>query len=159
MKTLLTIVVLLILWNFRHFIMSLIIGLFRGTLVDRLIMFSQTPEMTPIESKMFYALRRAGLDPIPQYKQCGYRLDFAIIKDGIKLDVECDGKDYHSSIAQKAHDRKRTQVLNRNGWKVIRFTGKQIFRDVDLCVTKVEGKLNTGLTLSMFEHNLKKLLK
>jgi len=98
-------------------------------------------EMTPIERKMYFALKRAGYDPYPQYSVCGYRLDFAVFENGIKLDIECDGKEYHSEPWQKAHDRKRTRILNRNGWKVIRFTGSQIYSDVNKCVTRVDKKL------------------
>ncbi|MDW7673939.1 MAG: DUF559 domain-containing protein [Bacillota bacterium] len=102
--------------------------------------FGKIAAMTPIEKRMYYALKKAGYDPIPQYPIRGYRLDFAIFKNGIKLDVECDGKDFHSSPAQKKHDRKRTQVLNRAGWNVIRFSGSQIYRNVHKCVESINKK-------------------
>lgn len=101
-------------------------------------------EMTPIERKMYYALKRAGYDPFPQYRVCGYRLDFAVFENGIKLDIECDGKEYHSAPWQKAHDRKRTRVLNHNGWKVIRFTGSQIHKDVNKCIVRVNKKVGNS---------------
>ena len=99
-------------------------------------------EMTYIEKRMYNALLRAGYNPIPQYPYLGYYLDFAIIKDGIRLNIECDGKDSHSSPEQKAHDRKRNRVLRRSGWDVVRFSGKQINGNVYSCVEKVKKILN-----------------
>ncbi|WP_407312156.1 endonuclease domain-containing protein [Desulfosporosinus sp. SB140] len=98
-------------------------------------------EMTPIEEKMYYALKRAGYEPIPQYKESGYRLDFAILEDGKKIDIECDGKAYHSTPKQKSHDRSRTRRLNNAGWGVIRFSGSQIHRDADRCVERLTRRL------------------
>ena len=98
-------------------------------------------EMTPIEKKMFYALKRAGYEPIPQYKESGYRLDFAIFENGKKIDIECDGKAYHSTSKQKSHDRSRTRSLNNAGWGVIRFSGSQIHWNADKCVERLTRKL------------------
>lgn len=97
--------------------------------------------MTPIERRLYNALLKHGLKPIPQYSILGYRLDFALFSNDIKLDVECDGKDYHSKPWQKTHDKKRTQMLNRHGWKVIRFTGSQINKNPDRCVQSIKKKL------------------
>ncbi|MBM4763230.1 DUF559 domain-containing protein [Bacillus sp. B15-48] len=40
--------------------------------------------------------------------------------------MKCDGKENHSTPAQKAHDRRKDAYLHKNGWKVLRFSGRQI---------------------------------
>lgn len=100
-------------------------------------------KITPIEQKMYHALLKAVYKPMPQFKVKPYRLDFAIIHNGIKLDIECDGKDYHSTPKQKAHDRKRTRYLKNKGWEVIRFSGRQIYKDIDRCIARINAKLNS----------------
>ncbi|WP_308162466.1 hypothetical protein [Bacillus sp. ISL-7] len=45
---------------------------------------------------------------------CGkYRIDIAFV--GPRIAIECDGKDFHSSPKQKAHDYKKNAHLRKNG--------------------------------------------
>jgi hypothetical protein len=44
--------------------------------------------------------------------------------------VECDGHDFHEKTkAQAARDKKRDRDLQSLGWRVLRFTGSEVFRD------------------------------
>jgi|SRR5664280_3633585 len=48
--------------------------------------------------------------------------------------VECDGHDFHERTKeQAAHDRKRDRLLQDLGFKVFRFTGSEIWKDVFRC--------------------------
>ena len=48
--------------------------------------------------------------------------------------IECDGHDYHDRTKeQAARDRQRDRVLTRNGWRVVRFTGLELWHDADGC--------------------------
>lgn len=68
---------------------------------------------------------------------CGkYRIDLALM--GLRIVIECDGKDYHSSPDQKAHDRRKNAYLRRKGWKVIRFSGRQINQDLRKVLQRIE---------------------
>lgn len=76
---------------------------------------------------------------VPQFKWSIYRSDWAIYNPkttGAML-LECDGKEFHSSADQRAHDRKKDAAAHDRGYLTMRFTGSQIHRDADGCAQKV----------------------
>ena len=103
-----------------------------------------------------------------------YRLDFAIFppvltcgepfvepissKSGLisskqKIAIECDGEKSHSLLSQKIRDRAKDKFLRRAGWKILRFTEKEIIekaddpegsRGIDACILKLKSLLNKG---------------
>jgi hypothetical protein len=80
-----------------------------------------------------------GLLLVPQFAWSIYRSDWAILsarRHGALL-VECDGRDFHSSEAQKAHDAKKDQAALDYGFLTLRFTGSRIFRDAEGCAQKI----------------------
>jgi hypothetical protein len=64
-----------------------------------------------------------------------YRVDF-ILKDA-RLIIELDGHASHSTREQLEKDAVRQRYLSRAGYAVIRFTGREIVRDVQGCVSEV----------------------
>jgi very-short-patch-repair endonuclease len=76
---------------------------------------------------------------VPQFKWSIYRSDWAIYnpKTTGALLLECDGKEFHSSADQKAHDQKKDAAAHNRGYLTMRFTGSQIHRDADGCAQKV----------------------
>ena len=52
-----------------------------------------------------------------------HRLDLAIEHDDIRLDIECDGAPFHTDIDR---DSARDRVIQDEGWKVLRFSGREI---------------------------------
>ncbi len=91
------------------------------------------------EGPFFKALKKAGLNPIPQYPVNQYRLDFAIIYGDIHLDVEVDGELYHKEWdgARCKADIIRDIRLTALGWKVKRFWVYRIRDDMEQCVQEV----------------------
>lgn len=80
-----------------------------------------------------------SLSFVPQFKWSIYRSDWAIYNPkttGAML-LECDGKEFHSSVDQKAHDHKKDAAAHDRGYLTMRFTGSQIHRDADGCAQKV----------------------
>ena len=79
----------------------------------------------------------------PQHKIGKYRADFAVfIKDFsgdiISLMVECDGHAFHEKTKeQAARDKKRDRYLQSAGFRVFRFTGSEIFNDIDGCISEL----------------------
>jgi len=74
----------------------------------------------------------------PQYALHRFRYDFAVRANGRPrpvLLIECDGKDFHSSAEQHANDRLKDAAASNAGIRLIRFSGSEIHRDVDGCVT------------------------
>ncbi|AWH86331.1 hypothetical protein HYN59_14985 [Flavobacterium album] len=70
----------------------------------------------------------------PNYKVDGksIRADILIWCPGnekVKLIVECDGYQYHSSKESFERDRKRDRLLKSKGYDVVRFSGTEIYRD------------------------------
>lgn len=72
-----------------------------------------------------------------QYSANGYRLDFALLGDGVMVAVEADGHDYHERTKEQAeHDKSRDRALAAAGWTVLRFTGREIHRNAEKCAAE-----------------------
>lgn len=83
---------------------------------------------SPLERMLYYELRYVYKGQVvPQYPLGPYWIDFAIPKH--KLALECDGYQYHSSEKARLHDRNRDVYMKRAGWKVMRFTYKDLCRE------------------------------
>ncbi len=97
--------------------------------------------MSPIELKLYEALRQEGLSPVPQYCIQGYFVDFAF--PDARVAVEADGAAYHQGERHE-HDRERDWVLQKQGWKVLRFHGTTIHERASNCAfvvkREVEGR-------------------
>lgn len=95
---------------------------------------------SPIEWRLYNALKNRGYDVKCQYPCGKFRIDLALPQ--YRIAIECDGKAYHSSPEQKKYDKRRTSYLRRHGWKsVIRFSGSEINRNPHACVSKIEKKI------------------
>jgi very-short-patch-repair endonuclease len=94
---------------------------------------------SPIERMLYRALRNNGYIVRTQVPCGKYRIDLALVRS--KLAIECDGKASHSSPAQKAHDRRKNAYLRKHGWKVLRFSGSRIYRDISGVLRRIEKEL------------------
>lgn len=119
---------------------------------EREVSFGPPDVFTPPEGKD-YSNGCLVLDP--QAMIGNYRVDFSVsltteeevtARDGRltyvpitrTVLVECDGHDFHERTKeQAAHDRKRDRLLQSVGYRVLRFTGSEIYRDVLGCVDEV----------------------
>ena len=93
---------------------------------------------SPIERRLYYALLREGYLVVPQVRCGSYRIDLAL--PAFNIAIECDGKAYHSSPKQKAHDRRKNAYLKSNGWRVLRFSGSRINRKLNEVLAKIESE-------------------
>lgn len=103
---------------------------------ERLARKCESPIESIFWSTAYFELCKLG-EFTPQFQAGPYRLDFALRIGGLDLAIELDGQDYHSSPKQRANDLKRQRHLERTGWRVIRFTGSEIYLDVQACVFEV----------------------
>ncbi|MCQ6282130.1 endonuclease domain-containing protein [Bacillus sp. EB600] len=94
---------------------------------------------SPIERRLYDALAFRGYAVSTQVPCGKYRIDLALM--GPRIAIECDGKAYHSSPEQKAHDKKKNAYLKRNGWQVMRFSGSQITSDLGKVLQRIEEKI------------------
>jgi len=93
---------------------------------------------SPIEADLAYALSTKSMTAgrvKPQYGVGPYFVDLAFPE--VKLAIECDGRRFHSDPADVARDQHRTQYLAKLGWRVLRFSGREIKQDVYGCVDAV----------------------
>jgi len=59
----------------------------------------------------------------------------------LKLIIEIDGK-YHDSEEQKSKDNNRTELLQFQGLREIRFTNEEIINTLDFVLKKLEEQIN-----------------
>jgi len=69
-----------------------------------------------------------------------YFIDFAFENE--KVAIEIDGNQ-HNEIKRIESDSKKDNLLILNGWRVIRFTAKEILNNLDLCIEKLLSFLNS----------------
>ena len=92
--------------------------------------------ISPIEESFWKMHQRLKLRPLAglvrQYKVSPYRLDFALPRQ--MIGIELDGYRTHSSTMAIAADRQRQRWLESNGWYIIRFGGLEVYQDAEACV-------------------------
>lgn len=78
-----------------------------------------------------------------QFKVGNYRCDFAIWhnhRNGTmtRILIECDGHQFHDRTKEQAQrDKSRDRHLTAQGWRVLRFTGSEIYRDAEKCANEI----------------------
>lgn len=83
------------------------------------------------------ALTNRGYRLTPQYKVGPYRIDFVVSGDEKKAALECDGDQFHGSPEAVAHDLGRQTVLERIGWKFVRVSGGEYYRDPESAINRI----------------------
>ena len=59
----------------------------------------------------------------------------------VKLDIECDSVEHHSSPLDVARDKRRDRRLAALGWTVLRFTTMEIRRETDRVISDIRNVL------------------
>ena len=63
------------------------------------------------------------------YWECElYRIDFTLESSKIKIAIELDGEQFHKN---KYHDKQKDEYLQNRGYTVLRFTGKDIIKNIN----------------------------
>jgi len=70
-----------------------------------------------------------------------FRVDFAFISEiGDRIAVELDGHDFHERTKEQArHDKSRDRLLATAGWRLLRFTGSEVYADPAACLARVRA--------------------
>lgn len=87
-----------------------------------------------------------GIFVWPQAAIGRYRVDFLLSCHfwgrSQSFIVECDGHDYHERTKeQAAHDKARDRWFTSRGYKMLRFTGSEIWADATNCVAEINTAL------------------
>lgn len=105
---------------------------------------------SPLEEKFFNACKKVGIELIPQYPIDNFKLDFLYREENLLLAVEIDGSRYHKTKAAITRDYKRQRYLRAHGYEMIRFTGQEIYHEVDKCVEEFINLKNLILNLKLY---------
>lgn len=113
-------------------------------LLERLEFAARLSTLTesPIETMLGLALvekfHGQKVEIIAQLPWRRYRIDWTVRRAG-KTDIfiECDGNEFHTEPDDVARDRTRDAEMTAAGFKVLRFTGSEIFADAGRCAGKV----------------------
>lgn len=113
-----------------------------GGETDIVFMTDSKPAEEPYNYETAYIYQQAQVGP--------YRVDF-LIHDASKpyqiaaprwMIVECDGHDFHERTKEQArHDKKRDRFFQSKGYKVLRFTGSEIWANPEECADEVLSQL------------------
>ena len=95
------------------------------------------------ERRLDTAMKRRGLKPHPQYAVGRKYLDFALFAGEIKLDIEVDGRAFHTDQDgnRKISDLLRDKELIARNWKVRRFWVSELNYDMETCLDRIESDL------------------
>ena len=97
---------------------------------------------SPIERRLYQAVKAAGYRVVTQHRIGKYRAD--IYLPDYRCVLEADGAAFHSSPAQVRHDRKRDKYMRDNGYTVLRFSGSRIHRDLPGIVREISEKFRSS---------------
>jgi very-short-patch-repair endonuclease len=99
---------------------------------------------TGAEARLWQALRNRQLDRWKfrrQHPIDRYVVDFVTIAG--KLVVEVDGAT-HSTDTEIQRDERRTRLLEELGFRVVRVTNNDVYRDLESVVATIWAELNPG---------------
>lgn len=112
------------------------LGLVNPELAWVIFLYSMTGFCESEIERTFFSkaiFRLPGLLPQVEFEK--YRFDFGIIHTNIVIEI--DGHDYHKTKEQRTRDAKRERYLESKGFRVVRFTGSEIYKDTEKCIDEL----------------------
>ena len=90
------------------------------------------------EKLLLEAMQLRDLSPYPKPEVEGYELDFALLEQGIKLNVEVDGDQHLDARGrQRRQDITRDRVLVKLGWTVLRIPAWRCHEEIDSVIEEI----------------------
>ena len=95
-------------------------------------------DSTP-ERFLLDAMQLGGLLPYAKLDVEGYELDFALLEQGIKLNVEVDGDQHLDARGrQRRQDLARDRVLAKLSWTVLRIPAWRCHEEIDPVIDEIK---------------------
>jgi very-short-patch-repair endonuclease len=113
------------------------------------------PQISPIEDLFYTAYNELDHPykqlvrqrPVPRQNGKLFFADFA--HEHARVIIEIDGHQWHTGRKQQMYDAWRQKYLESLGWRVIRFTGSEVWHDPEGCAQKAVHAINEGVYLHM----------
>ncbi|MBK8418417.1 DUF559 domain-containing protein [Candidatus Villigracilis saccharophilus] len=109
--------------------------------------FNDLFDESPLEDAVWETFKKAKISAERQWrepiKKHFYQLDFALFCNKGKIDVEADGDTWHAQKDRIDKDNKRNNDLEKRGWHVLRFNGKEIREEKAKYIVQVQEMINT----------------
>jgi hypothetical protein len=100
----------------------------------------------------------AVLQPTLVLEDRRMRPDFVLfsgVQRDVRLVVELDGHDFHERTPEQAErDKSKDRLLQKYGWRVLRFTGREVLRDPVKCVEEAKQSLLDAIRSWYAEHGV-----
>jgi len=100
----------------------------------------------PLEEKFWYEMKENKIEAERQYLigegKIKYCLDFAILCQKGKIDVECNSDLRHSQKNFILKDNQRNNYLASQGWSVLRFGSKEINKKLQICIEVIKENVS-----------------
>ncbi len=97
------------------------------------------------EQRLITAMQLNDLEPLAKLNVEGYELDFALMEQGIKLNIEVDGDQHLDARGrQRRQDITRDRILSRLGWTVIRIPAWRCYAEIDSVLDEINGARATA---------------
>ena len=91
------------------------------------------------EEFLLSAMQLRGLIPYAKLEVEGYELDFALLEQGIKLNVEVDGDQHLDARGRtRRQDITRDRILYDLGWTVLRVPAWRCYEDIESVLGEIE---------------------
>lgn len=114
-------------------------------------MIHMNKKYTDIEKLIETELVKRNISFAPHFPMLGITIVDFFIEPNIV--IYCDGDYWHSSHKQKEKDLKQNLILESNGYKVFRFTGKEIKKSVEKCVDKITNWEDNTIEIKRLDKN------
>ena len=93
---------------------------------------------SPSEQVLLEAMQLSDLMPHAKLQVEGYELDFALLEQGIRLNIEIDGDQHLDARGrQRRQDITRDRVLARLGWTVLRLPAWRCHEEIDAVLQEI----------------------
>ena len=101
---------------------------------------------SPLEETFWESLKKNRIPAERQFletiKNRNFFLDFAVFCKNRKLAIECDGDTYHTKKESIQSDKRRDNILESNGWNILRYTTDDITYQLDESILQVKETIN-----------------
>ena len=90
------------------------------------------------EELLLDAMQLRDLRPHAKLNVEGYELDFALMEQGMKLDIEVDGDQHHDARGQRRRqDITRDRILSNLGWTTLRIPAWRCYEELDAVIDEI----------------------